>query len=37
MMRIGYAQDVANNRWVGMLLFHHMVDDATSWACSPQK
>ncbi|WP_339505483.1 non-ribosomal peptide synthetase, partial [Pseudomonas sp. RL_105y_Pfl2_101] len=30
MMRIGYAQDVANNRWVGMLLFHHMVDDATS-------
>ena len=32
MMRIGYAQDVANNRWVGMLLFHHMVDDATSLA-----
>ncbi|MEO6679066.1 MAG: amino acid adenylation domain-containing protein, partial [Pseudomonas sp.] len=30
MMRIGYAEDVANNRWVGMLLFHHMVDDATS-------
>uniref|UniRef100_UPI003878298D amino acid adenylation domain-containing protein n=1 Tax=Pseudomonas viciae TaxID=2505979 RepID=UPI003878298D len=30
MMRIGYAQDVTNNRWVGMLLFHHMVDDATS-------
>ncbi|WP_123417576.1 non-ribosomal peptide synthase/polyketide synthase, partial [Pseudomonas brassicacearum] len=32
MMRIGYAQDVANNRWVGMLLFHHMIDDATSLA-----
>uniref|UniRef100_UPI003F696F97 amino acid adenylation domain-containing protein n=1 Tax=Pseudomonas sp. N8 TaxID=3449428 RepID=UPI003F696F97 len=32
MMRIGYAEDVANNRWVGMLLFHHMVDDATSLA-----
>ncbi|KPA93727.1 condensation domain-containing protein, partial [Pseudomonas asplenii] len=30
MMRIGYAQDPSNNRWVGMLLFHHLVDDATS-------
>ncbi|SFY30528.1 non-ribosomal peptide synthetase, partial [Pseudomonas sp. NFACC47-1] len=30
MMRLGYAEDAANARWVGMLLFHHMVDDATS-------
>ncbi|NWD72409.1 amino acid adenylation domain-containing protein, partial [Pseudomonas gingeri] len=30
MLRIGYAHDPANNRWVGMLLFHHLVDDATS-------
>ncbi|MCF5710773.1 AMP-binding protein, partial [Pseudomonas syringae] len=30
MMRIGYAHDPANQRWLGMLLFHHMVDDATS-------
>ncbi len=30
MMRIGYARDPLNNRWVGMLLFHHLVDDATS-------
>ncbi|MCV4265804.1 non-ribosomal peptide synthetase, partial [Pseudomonas capsici] len=30
MMRIGYAHDPVNNRWLGMLLFHHMVDDATS-------
>ncbi|RMQ48866.1 Amino acid adenylation, partial [Pseudomonas cichorii] len=30
MMRIGYTHDPANNRWLGMLLFHHMVDDATS-------
>ncbi|MCE0464978.1 non-ribosomal peptide synthetase, partial [Pseudomonas uvaldensis] len=30
MMRLGYAEDAANGRWVGMLLFHHMVDDATS-------
>ncbi|RMM38670.1 Amino acid adenylation, partial [Pseudomonas syringae pv. aptata] len=30
MLRIGYAQDAANNRWLGMLLFHHLVDDATS-------
>ncbi|WP_248807398.1 non-ribosomal peptide synthetase, partial [Pseudomonas sp. MWU13-2100] len=30
MMRIGYAEDPANKRWVGMLLFHHLVDDATS-------
>ncbi|WP_370661175.1 syringopeptin non-ribosomal peptide synthetase SypB [Pseudomonas fragariae (ex Marin et al. 2024)] len=30
MLRIGYAQDTVNNRWLGMLLFHHLVDDATS-------
>ncbi|WP_413787155.1 amino acid adenylation domain-containing protein [Pseudomonas sp. B21-053] len=32
MMRIAYAQDTANQRWVGILLFHHLVDDATSLA-----
>jgi amino acid adenylation domain-containing protein len=32
MMRIVYAQDPANPRWVGMLLFHHLVDDVTSLA-----
>ncbi|WP_446033163.1 amino acid adenylation domain-containing protein [Pseudomonas frederiksbergensis] len=32
LMRIAYAQDPANQRWVGMLLFHHLVDDATSLA-----
>ncbi|NAQ17969.1 syringopeptin non-ribosomal peptide synthetase SypC, partial [Pseudomonas syringae] len=30
MLRIGYAHDEVNNRWLGMLLFHHLVDDATS-------
>jgi amino acid adenylation domain-containing protein len=30
MMRVAYAQDPANQRWVGILLFHHLVDDATS-------
>ncbi len=30
MLRIGYAHDSVNNRWLGMLLFHHLVDDATS-------
>ncbi|CDF96574.1 MULTISPECIES: non-ribosomal peptide synthetase [unclassified Pseudomonas] len=32
MMRIAYAQDPMNQRWVGILLFHHLVDDATSLA-----
>ncbi|QGA53025.2 non-ribosomal peptide synthetase [Pseudomonas brassicacearum] len=32
MMRLVYAQDLANQRWVGMLLFHHLVDDVTSLA-----
>ncbi|WP_339483660.1 amino acid adenylation domain-containing protein, partial [Pseudomonas sp. RL_5y_Pfl2_73] len=32
LMRVAYAQDPANQRWVGMLLFHHLVDDATSLA-----
>ncbi|WP_434706017.1 amino acid adenylation domain-containing protein [Pseudomonas sp. Z1-12] len=32
MMRIVYAQDPANQRWVGILLFHHLVDDVTSLA-----
>ncbi|MEE4149196.1 syringopeptin non-ribosomal peptide synthetase SypC, partial [Pseudomonas viridiflava] len=30
MLRIGYAHDAQNDRWLGMLLFHHLVDDATS-------
>ncbi|WP_143518197.1 condensation domain-containing protein, partial [Pseudomonas syringae] len=30
MLRIGYAHDAENDRWLGMLLFHHLVDDATS-------
>ncbi|WP_122319512.1 non-ribosomal peptide synthetase, partial [Pseudomonas corrugata] len=32
LMRIAYAQDPANQRWVAILLFHHLVDDATSLA-----
>ncbi|WP_207284213.1 non-ribosomal peptide synthetase, partial [Pseudomonas sp. FW300-N2F2] len=32
LMRVAYAQDPANQRWVGILLFHHLVDDATSLA-----
>ncbi|MCE0464975.1 non-ribosomal peptide synthetase, partial [Pseudomonas uvaldensis] len=32
LMRLAYAQDPANRRWVGILLFHHLVDDATSLA-----
>ncbi|XXE03676.1 amino acid adenylation domain-containing protein [Pseudomonas sp. Z3-6] len=32
MMRLVHAQDPANQRWVGMLLFHHLVDDVTSLA-----
>ncbi len=30
MMRVCYAEDPANTRWVGMLVFHHLVNDATS-------
>ncbi|WP_449301162.1 amino acid adenylation domain-containing protein [Pseudomonas citri] len=30
LMRVAYAQDLANQRWVGMLLFHHMVLDHTA-------
>ncbi|MCV4291521.1 amino acid adenylation domain-containing protein, partial [Pseudomonas capsici] len=32
LMRIAYAQDPGNNRWVAILLFHHLIDDATSLA-----
>ncbi|WP_230166756.1 non-ribosomal peptide synthetase, partial [Pseudomonas mediterranea] len=32
LMRVAYAQDPENQRWVGILLFHHLVDDATSLA-----
>nr|WP_318646575.1 non-ribosomal peptide synthetase [Pseudomonas sp. Pdm06] len=30
LMRFAFAQDVANQRWVGMLLFHHMALDHTA-------
>ncbi|WP_419178841.1 amino acid adenylation domain-containing protein [Pseudomonas brassicacearum] len=30
LMRLAYAQDVANQRWVGILLFHHMALDHTA-------
>ncbi|SDB67521.1 non-ribosomal peptide synthetase, partial [Pseudomonas sp. NFACC13-1] len=32
LMRLAYARDPDNQRWVGILLFHHLVDDATSLA-----
>ncbi|MEF9672144.1 condensation domain-containing protein [Pseudomonas sp. PCH446] len=31
LMRIAYAQDMANQRWVGMLLFHHMAWITPRW------
>uniref|UniRef100_UPI001E3408EC condensation domain-containing protein n=1 Tax=Ralstonia solanacearum TaxID=305 RepID=UPI001E3408EC len=30
LMRLVFAEDAAKRRWVAMLVFHHMVDDATS-------
>nr|WP_318297865.1 non-ribosomal peptide synthetase [Pseudomonas cichorii] len=30
LMRLAFAADPANNRWVGMLLFHHMALDHTA-------
>ncbi|XSS66377.1 non-ribosomal peptide synthase/polyketide synthase [Pseudomonas sp. B11] len=30
LMRIGYSEDAPNERWVAVLLLHHLVDDATS-------
>ncbi|KPA90309.1 amino acid adenylation enzyme/thioester reductase family protein, partial [Pseudomonas asplenii] len=32
MMRLHYAEDAANGGWVAVLLFHHLIDDATSLA-----
>ena len=32
MMRLACAEDQPNKRWVGMLRFHHLVNDATSTA-----
>ncbi|WP_373271075.1 non-ribosomal peptide synthetase [Pseudomonas syringae] len=32
MMRIAYAEDPVNHRWVAILLFNHLIDDATSLA-----
>ncbi|MCG6574248.1 amino acid adenylation domain-containing protein, partial [Pseudomonas sp. AF32] len=30
MMRIHFAEDAADGSWVAVLLFHHLIDDATS-------
>ncbi|MCF5710792.1 hypothetical protein GIV19_26595, partial [Pseudomonas syringae] len=30
MMRIAYAHDPVNNRWAALLVFHHLINDATS-------
>ncbi|MGX4727874.1 amino acid adenylation domain-containing protein, partial [Pseudomonas corrugata] len=30
MMRIHFAEDTVNGSWVAVLLFHHLIDDATS-------
>ncbi|WP_256740417.1 condensation domain-containing protein, partial [Pseudomonas sp. K5002] len=30
LMALDYAEDPQNRRWVGMLRFHHLVNDATS-------
>ncbi|MCF5758189.1 non-ribosomal peptide synthetase, partial [Pseudomonas syringae] len=30
MMRIAYAHDPVNDRWAALLVFHHLVNDATS-------
>src|SRR5450830_434996 len=32
MMRLHYAEDADNGGWVAVLLFHHLIDDATSLA-----
>ncbi|MUF07538.1 amino acid adenylation domain-containing protein [Pseudomonas sp. CCM 7893] len=30
MMALAYVEDLQNKRWIGMLRFHHLVNDATS-------
>ncbi|WP_186156384.1 non-ribosomal peptide synthetase [Burkholderia gladioli] len=30
MMHLAFAEDAANGRWVAALLFHHLIDDASS-------
>ncbi|WP_186029604.1 hypothetical protein, partial [Burkholderia gladioli] len=30
MMHLAFAEDPANGRWVAALLFHHLIDDASS-------
>ncbi|WP_137983228.1 non-ribosomal peptide synthetase, partial [Pseudomonas viridiflava] len=30
MMRIAYARDSVNDRWAALLVFHHLINDATS-------
>ncbi len=30
MMRIGFAEDPQNKRWIGLLVFHHLINDAAS-------
>ncbi|NWD74223.1 amino acid adenylation domain-containing protein, partial [Pseudomonas gingeri] len=37
MMRLHYAEDVDNGGWVAVLLFHHLIDDATSLALLGQE
>ncbi|EGH35600.1 amino acid adenylation, partial [Pseudomonas syringae pv. japonica str. M301072] len=29
-MRIVYAHDSVNDRWAALLVFHHLINDATS-------
>ncbi|SEI20494.1 amino acid adenylation domain-containing protein [Pseudomonas asplenii] len=37
MMRLHYAEDLTHNGWVAVLLFHHLIDDATSLALLGQE
>ncbi|POZ99238.1 hypothetical protein C4E44_36040, partial [Pseudomonas sp. MWU12-2312b] len=30
MLQLDYAQDPSNQRWIGLLQYHHLVNDATS-------
>ncbi|MGY2372553.1 amino acid adenylation domain-containing protein [Pseudomonas sp. SDO5201_S390] len=37
MMHLGFAHDAPNGRWIGMLSFHHLVNDATSMGVLSQE